>query len=277
MRERNSKPQENWSERTKRVLSSFDEMKKAMRQVFGDLDERMVAAQKLQKLCQNRSVREYITEFQTIASNLEWDGDALMDKFKGGLKQNILNLLIYFPDEPKDLEELFERAQKIDRETVNQKSRENYSGRNLIRTDRTFRSFERRYNDKTPFAKENRGYPPSRDRDGDVQMTGAKVDLEKARRERLCFNCGKQGHRARSCKAKKRNQDPKIRMVRTENEPEFFDNDTESYSSSMMRELTKEKVRNDHRRRTIHISDNGNQEQPDVSATEFQEIDIEEG
>jgi hypothetical protein len=25
---------------------------------------------------------------------------------------------------------------------------------------------------------------------------GAKVDLEKARREKLCFNCGKQGHQA---------------------------------------------------------------------------------
>jgi hypothetical protein len=32
-----------------------------------------------------------------------------------------------------------------------------------------------------------------KDRDGDVQMTGAKVDLEEARREKLCFNCGKQG------------------------------------------------------------------------------------
>ena len=43
-----------------------------------------------------------------------------------------------------------------------------------------------------------------------------------------------------------------------------------------MRELTKEKVRNDHRRRTIQISDDGSQEQLDVSATEFQEIDMEE-
>jgi len=33
-------------------------------------------------------------------------------------------------------------------------------------------------------------------------MTGAKVDLEKARREKLCFNCGKGGHQAKSCKAK---------------------------------------------------------------------------
>jgi hypothetical protein len=84
MREKNSRPKEDWSDRTGRVLSSFDGMKKAMRQVFGEIDERTVAAQRLQHLRQNRSVREYITEFQTISSNLEWDEDALMDKFKGG-------------------------------------------------------------------------------------------------------------------------------------------------------------------------------------------------
>jgi retrotransposon gag protein len=100
MRERNTKPREDWSDRMERLLSSFNEMTMAMRQVFGDVDERTVAAQKLQNLRQDKSVREYITEFQTISSNLEWDEDALMDKFKGGLKQNTLSLLIYFPKEP---------------------------------------------------------------------------------------------------------------------------------------------------------------------------------
>lgn len=56
--------------------SIYDEMKKAMKQVFGNIDEREVAAQQIQKLRQHHSVREYITEFQTISSNLEWHEEA---------------------------------------------------------------------------------------------------------------------------------------------------------------------------------------------------------
>ena len=87
-----------------------------MRQVFGDLDEKVKAAQNLQRLHQIRSVREYIIDFQMISSNLEWDEDALMDKFREGLKPSVRSMMIYYPQEPKDLEEPFERAQQIDRE-----------------------------------------------------------------------------------------------------------------------------------------------------------------
>ena len=87
-------------------------MKKAMKQVFGDIDERKVAAQRIQKLRQHRSVREYITQFQTITPNLEWHDEALADKILEGLKSEIQG----YPDQPRNLEELFERAQRIDHE-----------------------------------------------------------------------------------------------------------------------------------------------------------------
>ena len=34
-------------------------------------------------------------------------------------------------------------------------------------------------------------------------MIGAKVDMDKARKEKLCFNCGKAGHQAKYCRNKK--------------------------------------------------------------------------
>jgi hypothetical protein len=46
---------------------------------------------------------------------LDWDEEALEDKFMQGLKPQLQDALIYFPTEPENLEELFERAQKIDR------------------------------------------------------------------------------------------------------------------------------------------------------------------
>jgi zinc knuckle protein len=135
------------------------------------------------------------------------------------------------------LEELFERAQKIDRESINQRSRENFNNRTFFRSDGV-----KLY--------------PRKDKEGDVQMIGAKVDPEKARQERLCFNCGKQGHQARSCKAKKKNQMPRIRMVRAADiadpnrrtildfEPRLIENNEDSYDSSMMRELLRKEVFN---------------------------------
>jgi Retrotransposon gag protein len=66
----------NWSDRTTRILRSYKEMEKAMAQVFGDVDEQKTAAKQMQKLQQTRSVTEYITGFQMIASNLDWDEEA---------------------------------------------------------------------------------------------------------------------------------------------------------------------------------------------------------
>jgi retrotransposon gag protein len=71
-----------------RILGNYKEMKKAM-QVFGDIDERKTAAQKLRRLRQVRSVTEYITAFQTITSSLDWNEEALEDKFLEGLKYNV--------------------------------------------------------------------------------------------------------------------------------------------------------------------------------------------
>ena len=236
MREKNTKPEDEWSDRTTKVLSNFANMKKVMRQVFGDIDERTMAAKKLQALRQTKSVRDYITEFQMITSGLDWDEEALMDKFKGGLKQNILNLLICFPLEPKSLDELMERAQKIDRETANVGSKRQYQAGYMPRNNNGYHGrFTARNNDS--FLK--------KDRDGDVQMTGAKVDLEKARKERLCFECGKKGHQAKFCKNKKRNQGPMVRMVRAEesiNHPELLEEYSDlasSQDSAAMRNLAR--------------------------------------
>jgi hypothetical protein len=197
-RERNQHAREDWSERAKRILTNYVEMKKAMQQAFGDLDERTKAAQELQRLRQVRSVREYITDFQMITSNLDWDEEALMDKFKEGLKSSVRSMMIYFPQEPKDLEELYGRSQKIDREQWNQRTQQGYGqkrngygpGRNSYGQGRN--QYERRDTRQERDSQKGSRHYPTRDRDEDVMMIGAKVDMEKAKKERLCFNWGRQ-------------------------------------------------------------------------------------
>jgi Retrotransposon gag protein len=208
LRESDEKPRKEWSDRATRILNSYKEMKKAMGQVFGEIDERKTAAERLQRLRQTRSVTDYITDFQMITSNLDWDEDALEDKFLEGLKPEIRRALIYYPTEPENLEEVFERAQRIDREIWGQR---HYSGEygNQRRQPRA-RFFEKRETFRT-------------DRDGDIKMKGAKVNMDKARRERLCFNCELPGHQARNCRKKQSNKDNKgqkhatVRMMRSGN------------------------------------------------------------
>jgi hypothetical protein len=210
-RERNTKPKAEWSDRTMSVLASYKTLSKAMTQVFGDIDERKTAARKLQQLRQTSSVREYITEFQKITANLEWDEEALEDKFLEGLKPNIREALIFFTTDPDSLEELFERAQKIDREQ--------WSGRTKH---------------VTRFAGNRNKYSAIRkDWQGDVVMTGAKVNLEEARKTGACFKCGMKGHRANQCRQKtprKSYELPsdgnRIRMVRLEESPQQITNQT---------------------------------------------------
>jgi zinc knuckle protein len=101
------------------------------------------------------------------------------------------------------LDDLFERTQRIDRE---------------LKKNREATHFQRR-----PFAGTGRGFygrgpVVKKDGEGDVVMKGAKVDIEKAKRERLCFHCGKPGHQAKFCRARKREagkNGPTIRMLRT--------------------------------------------------------------
>ena len=52
-------------------------------------NERQTAAEKLQRLRQTGPVTNYITEFQVITSSLDWDDEALEDKYLEGLKPEI--------------------------------------------------------------------------------------------------------------------------------------------------------------------------------------------
>jgi len=174
-----------------------------MGQVFGAIDERKDAAERLQRLRQTRSVTDYITDFQVITSSLDWDEEALEDKFLEGLKQEVRRALIYYPQEPKNLEELFERAQRIDREIWGQQMESGKRGNHN--------------NPRNRFTNKQQEYRT--DRDGDIVMKGAKVNMEKARKEGLCYNCELPGHQARNCRKKKSNLErqpaTKIRMVRS--------------------------------------------------------------
>jgi hypothetical protein len=66
---RANSPRTEWESRTKRIMGNYREFKKALGKVFGQIDEREIAAEKIARLKQTSSVTLYITEFQTITSS----------------------------------------------------------------------------------------------------------------------------------------------------------------------------------------------------------------
>src|SRR6266850_3188998 len=145
-------------------------------------------------LSQKTSVRKYSSRFLQLASHTDWSEDALMATLRDGLKEEVKNGLIYYTTEPKDIDELIERAQMIDRRLWESK---------LDKKERVFPDRKNK-NRSQNFAR--------REPDGDVIMTGAQVDLAEARKKKLCFKCGRKGHQARRCRLKNiKGKEPEVR------------------------------------------------------------------
>ena len=109
--------QENTIERqdntTQEIFGSFQEFKKHLQGMFGDIDTKRNAEQNLKRLRQRGSAQYYASEFLQISSHTSWDDDVLISLFKDGLKPEIQEKLIWM-DTPDTLNKFIEQVVKID-------------------------------------------------------------------------------------------------------------------------------------------------------------------
>jgi len=68
--------------------------------------------QRLLKLKQTGTTREYISDFRAIASGLGWNDAALKSRFYEGLSDKVKDIICL--EEPNTLEEYIQKAQAID-------------------------------------------------------------------------------------------------------------------------------------------------------------------
>lgn len=102
------------------MLSNFETFLEAMKKAFGEHDKARVALKKIYALQQGlRSISVYAFEYIQLAIDLNWGKKALMDQFYWGLRDDVKDLLLNFPN-PCMLDETISEAVKCDNQLFQQ-------------------------------------------------------------------------------------------------------------------------------------------------------------
>jgi hypothetical protein len=84
----------------------LEEFNKEFKACFGDTDSVRTTINKIRTLRQgDQPASTYSTNFRLIASDIPWDEHALMELFCSGLRGDVKDLLLTFPEDKKSLTE----------------------------------------------------------------------------------------------------------------------------------------------------------------------------
>ena len=105
------------------LLNNFEEFIKEFKACFGDTDSVRTAINKIRTLRQgDQPASTYASNFRLIASDIPWDEQALMEQFRSGLRSDVKDLLLTFPEDPKSLTEAISRAVRCDNRLFERRS-----------------------------------------------------------------------------------------------------------------------------------------------------------
>lgn len=96
------------------LLRDYAAFREAVIGVYGDLDRRGNAEDRLGRLRQTGSVASYISTFNEYAAQVEWNESSLVARFRGGLKDEILDSVATAESQPRKLQDWIMMASRID-------------------------------------------------------------------------------------------------------------------------------------------------------------------
>jgi hypothetical protein len=97
------------------LLNNFEQFIKEFKACYGDTNSVRTTINKIHTLWQGDQLGStYAANFHLIASHIPWDEQALMEQFRLGLRGNVKDLLLTFPEDPKSFTEAISRAVRCD-------------------------------------------------------------------------------------------------------------------------------------------------------------------
>ena len=181
------------------LLDNFSAFLEEFEATFGDTDRRRTSLTKLYSLHQGkRPVSVYASEFRQLSCDVQWDDQALCDHFRRGLRSDVKNLLLNFP-EPTSLSQAIKQAVSCDNrlfelrqeEWATSKLSSFLHAKPMVHPQVTARSSPMKsFNDPMP-----------------MEMDRARAPLTAAERHHrrtkgLCLYCGDSNHLIRFCPLK---------------------------------------------------------------------------
>ncbi|KAG6855289.1 hypothetical protein H0H87_005403, partial [Tephrocybe sp. NHM501043] len=95
------------------LLNNFNGFVAVFKEHFDDTNKHATALAKIKKLKQDGSAANYASQFHKILANLSFDEDSKIDHFYAGLKPQVKDALIHFP-QSKTLEEYIKLVTTLD-------------------------------------------------------------------------------------------------------------------------------------------------------------------
>jgi RNase H-like domain found in reverse transcriptase/Reverse transcriptase (RNA-dependent DNA polymerase)/Integrase zinc binding domain/Chromo (CHRromatin Organisation MOdifier) domain/Retrotransposon gag protein len=169
---------------TQILFHTWNNFKVKINRMFGDIDEERTAERAMQYLRQKGAATAYAAEFQQYSFRTSWNDDALMAEFYKGLKDSVKDEMARMENRGKTLQQMITVAIRIDNRLYE-------------------RSLERKGQYTPGHARKSQPqqrsrWPEAMEIDSARQQGPRlpKEELERRRKNRLCFECGKEGHMA---------------------------------------------------------------------------------
>ena len=179
------------------LLENFSEFLADLEATFGETDRRRTALTKLYSLQQHsRPASVYASEFRQLACDVNWDDQALCDQFRRGLRNDVKNLLLNFP-EPTSLSQVISQAVQCDNRLFESRLEERGTLRFHPSTRQTPIARPSSPTTSTPSSSADAHIPMEIDRARFQPLTDAQRQYR--RDNGLCLYCGTSGHVIRKC------------------------------------------------------------------------------
>ncbi|QRV96858.1 Retrotransposon gag protein [Ceratobasidium sp. AG-Ba] len=177
------------------ILQSWANFKKAFLADFSDPVKKEKAIRDLNKLTQTKSAQSYVTQFRNLMQEVDWNDEALIDKFREGLKPEVRKELtritmLMEDNQTVTLEGIFQAACKFD-DMIFTNHRFNLTGPGPGSSN---------WNQQRGGPSGNKGTNNSQRNKQTTIVRIPKEEKDRRQKEQLCIKCVKKGHMMKDCR-----------------------------------------------------------------------------